>query len=200
MHRPHSSAGTRLPWLHGHDGQTQELRQSLARTEQKIEARLELLADCWRSARTADKTLAITRLAREAEVDRGLLAELDAHEERIQDLWSAIRHAKASSDPSTVRLTVLPLELDLQQAESDRDGFIAAAGLEEPLLSCGETFLRTTPFARGERPLSELCDKRDALIDQLSAIEARKKADKRRAGIRMLAPRYASCDGIPVLG
>lgn len=195
MHRPNSSTGIRVPTRHGLQA-SQELRQALADLEARMERRKETLLVLWNQSKLPDRVLAVHRLLREGTVDAADAEQLQEHEQRVQAAWAQLRAARAAGE----KARVLQLEVEVQLAERDRDNFLSSSGLIDQLFRYGETFLMDVPYDRDIRPLSEMLERKERILDQLSRLESRREpALKRRVAIRMLSPATMSSDGIPVM-
>lgn len=191
MQRPNSSTGIRVSLRHGEQA-AQELRQALVDLEARIERRKATLHVLWEKAKLPDRGLAVQRLLR----DGGLAADdaeaLTELEERVQMAFFQLRAARTSGG----KARVLQLEVEVQLAERERDRFLSERGLLDAVLRYGETYLMDVPYDRELRPLAELLERRERILDQLSRLAARR--EKRRVAIRVLAPATLSHDGIPV--
>lgn len=191
MHRPNSSTGIRVPLRHGAQA-AQDLRQALADLEARIERRKATLFVLWGQAKLPDRGLAVHRLLRDGGLDAGDAETLQQLEERVQRAFTQLRAARASGE----KARVLQLEVEVQLAERDRDNFLSSSGLLDALLRHGETYLMDVPYDRELRPLGELLERKERILDQLARLEMRR--EKRRVAIRVLAPATMSMDGIPV--
>lgn len=194
MHRPNSSTGIRVPLRHGEKA-AQDLRQALADLEARIERRKATLFVLWDQAKLPDRALAVHRLLREGGApadDAERLAEL---EERVQRAFTQLRTARAAGE----KARVLQLEVEVQLAERDRDNFLSESGLIDALFRYGETYLMDVPYDRELRPLTEMLERKERILDQIARLEARREPKQlRRVAIRLLSPATMSSEGIPV--
>lgn len=171
----------------------QDLRQALADLEARIERRKATLFVLWNQSKLPDRVLAVHRLLRDGVVDAADAETLQDHEDRVQRAFSQLRAARAAGE----KARVLQLEVEVQLAERDRDAFLSQSGLIDPLFRFGETFLMDVPYDREIRPLSEMLERKERILDQLARLE-RRDATKRRMAIRVLSPLSMSQEGIPV--
>lgn len=191
MHRPNSSTGIRVPLRHGAQA-AQDLRQALVDLEARIERRKATLFVLWGQAKLPDRALAVHRLLREGGLAADDAEALHQLEERIQRAFTQLRAARASGE----KARVLQLEVEVQLAERDRDNLLSSRELTDALFRYGETFLMDVPYDRELRPLTEMLERKERILDQLSRLEARR--ENRRVAIRLLAPATMSMEGIPV--
>ncbi len=194
MHRPNSSTGIRVPMRHGLQA-AQDLRQALLDLESRMERRKATLLVLWNQAKLPDRVLAVHRLLREGTVAAGDAEQLQEHEQRVQRAWAQLRSARSAGE----KARVLQLEVEVQLAERDRDNFLSSSGLIDQLFRYGETFLMDVPYDRDIRPLSEMLERKERILDQLARLESRREGPlKRRVAIRLLSPATMSSEGIPV--
>lgn len=193
MYRPTSSTGIRIPLRHGADAAAQDLRQALSDLEQRIAERKRELAQLWPRARVADRTLAVHRLLKDARLSAADAEALEDHEHRVATAWAQWRTARTGGE----KARMLQLEVECQLAERERDAFLDRRGLEADLFRCGESFLLDVPYDRELRPLGEMLERRERILDQLGRLEARTRT--RRSAIRVLSPLSMSGEAIPVV-
>lgn len=163
----------------------EEARVAHAKLVALVEQRMRQLDELWRTAKPADRLLAVQRLIQTGALPPKLTAELEARNERVRAKMSSARTDRkklerliAKGAPDTkenldLRHKVFRLELDAQRAEQERDEFIDEHDLRGPLYFCGETFVRPEPFAPSEAPLKDLAPRVKALGDVVADLERR---------------------------
>jgi hypothetical protein len=163
----------------------EEARAAHAKLVALIEQRMRQLDELWRTAKPADRLLAVQRLIQTGALAQTITAELEVRNERVREKMSIARADRkklerliAEGAPDTkenldLRHKVFRLELDAQRAEQERDEYIDEQDLRGPLYFCGETFVRVEPFAPHEAPLKDLAPRAKALGDVLVDLERR---------------------------
>lgn len=163
----------------------EEARAAHAKLLAAIDQRMRDLDDLWRTAKPADRLLAVQRLIQTGALSQKLTGELEVRNERVRERMSVARTDRkklerllAQGGPegrehSDLRHGVLRLELEAQRAEHDRDEFMDNEDLRGPLYFCGETFVRVDPFAPDEAPLKELASRAKALEEIVKDLERR---------------------------
>jgi hypothetical protein len=166
----------------------EEARAAHEKLVATIEQRMRELDDLWRLAKPADRLLAIQRLIQTGALDPKVTGDLEAMNERVRELMSQARTNRkklerlvaGGSDDHELRHSLMRLELEAQKAEQQRDTFIDEHDLRGPLYFCGETFVRSDPFAADEAPLKELAPRAKAIEELVKDLE--RKAP--RKGVR----------------
>lgn len=163
----------------------EEARAAHAKLVALVEQRMRQLDELWRTAKPADRLLAVQRLIQTGALPPKITAELESRNERVREKMSNARTDRkkleklvAEGAPDTkenldLRHKVFRLELEAQRAEQERDEFIDEQDLRGPLYFCGETFVRTEPFAPNEAPLKDLAPRVKALGDVVADLERR---------------------------
>jgi hypothetical protein len=163
----------------------EEARAAHAKLVSLIEQRMRQLDELWRTAKPADRLLAVQRLIQTGALAQKVTAELEVRNERVREKMSNARTDRkklerlvAEGAPDTkenldLRHKVFRLELEAQRAEQERDEYIDEQDLRGPLYFCGETFVRTEPFAPHEAPLKDLAPRAKALAEVLADLERR---------------------------
>lgn len=172
----------------------EEARAALTKLVASIEQRMRDLDSMWRTAKPADRLLAVQRLLQTGALSAPLNAELEVKNERVRERMSLARTDRKrlerllgqggveGREHSDLRHSVLRLELDAQRAEQERDEFMDTEDLRGPLYFCGETFVRTEPFAPDEAPLKDLA----AQVKNLEAIVSDLERRAPRKGARFM--------------
>lgn len=163
----------------------EEARAAHAKLVALIEQRMRQLDELWRTAKPADRLLAVQRLIQTGALAQKVTAELEVRNERVREKMSNARTDRkklerlvAEGAPDTkenldLRHKVFRLELDAQRAEQERDEYIDEQDLRGPLYFCGETFVRTEPFAPHEAPLKDLAPRAKTLGELVVDLERR---------------------------
>lgn len=163
----------------------EEARAAHAKLVALIEQRMRQLDDLWRTAKPADRLLAVQRLIQTGALAQKITAELEVRNERVREKMSNARTDRkklerlvAEGAPDTkenldLRHKVFRLELEAQRAEQERDEYIDEQDLRGPLYFCGETFVRTDPFGPNEAPLKDLAPRAKALAEVVADLERR---------------------------
>lgn len=163
----------------------EEARAAHAKLVALIEQRMRQLDELWRTAKPADRLLAVQRLIQTGALPQKVTVELEVRNERVREKMSNARTdrkklerlvAEGASDTKEnldLRHKVFRLELDAQRAEQERDEYIDEQDLRGPLYFCGETFVRTEPFAPHEAPLKDLAPRAKTLGDLVADLERR---------------------------
>ena len=163
----------------------EEARAAHAKLVASIERRLRELDVLWRTAKPADRLLAVQRLIQTGALPPKINAELETKNERVRERMSLARTDRKrlerllaeggveGREHSDLRHGVLRLELDAQRVERERDEYIDNEDLRGPLYFCGETFVRSEPFAPDEAPLRDLAPRAKALEEVVKDLERR---------------------------
>ena len=163
----------------------EEARAAHAKLVALIEQRMRQLDGLWRTAKPADRLLAVQRLIQTGALAQKITAELEVRNERVREKMSNARTDRkklerlvAEGAPDTkehldLRHKVFRLELEAQRTEQERDEYIDEQDLRGPLYFCGETFVRTDPFGPNEAPLKDLAPRAKTLADVLADLERR---------------------------
>lgn len=163
----------------------EEAKAAHAKLVALIEQRMRELDELWRTAKPADRLLAVQRLLQTGALATKINAELEVRNERVREKMSLARTDRkklerlvAEGAPDTkenldLRHKVFRLELDAQRAEQERDEYIDEQDLRGPLYFCGETFVRTEPFAPHEAPLKDLAPRAKMLEEVVKDLERR---------------------------
>jgi hypothetical protein len=164
-----------------------EARAAHAKLVAQIEVRMRQLDELWRVAKAADRLLAVQRLVQTGALADDVAGALDAKNERVRDLMARVRTERKKTEKNVAdgiddhdqRHKVFLLELDLQRAEQERDELVDEHDLRGPLYVCGETFVRTEPFASGESPLKDMAARAKHYEERVAELE--QKAPRRGA-------------------
>src|SRR5688500_5344625 len=163
----------------------EEARAAHAKLVALIEQRMRQLDELWRTAKPADRLLAVQRLIQTGALAQKVTAELEVRNERVREKMSIARTDRkklerlvaegAPDNKATLDLRHkgFRLELDAQRAEQELDEFIDEQDLRGPLYFCGETFVRTEPFAPHEAPLKDLAPRAKTLGELVADLERR---------------------------
>lgn len=163
----------------------EEARAAHAKLVALIEQRMRQLDEMWRTAKPADRLLAVQRLIQTGALAQKVTAELEVRNERVREKMSNARTDRkklerlvADGAPDTkenldLRHKVFRLELEAQRAEQERDECIDEQDLRGPLYFCGETFVRSEPFAPHEAPLKDLAPRAKGLAEVIADLERR---------------------------
>lgn len=177
----------------------EEARAAHTKLVATIEQRMRELDELWRTAKPADRLLAVQRLLQTNALSQKIGAELEVRNERVRERMSLARTDRkklerqmAESEKGEtkelldLRHKVFRLELDAQRAEQERDEFIDDNDLRGPLYFCGETFVRTEPFGPHEAPLKDLAPRAKALEEVVRDLERR--AERKGARFTTVTP------------
>ena len=164
-----------------------EARASHAALLTQMSTRMRELDDLWRKAKPADRLLAVQRLLQTGALSKKHTADLESKNERVRELMGKGRTDRKKLERAIVDKTathdqqhrVFRMELDAQRAEQERDELVDEMNLRGPLYFCGETFVRTDPFAAGQLPLKDMAAKAQGLEQKIVELE---KLD--RKGVR----------------
>ena len=162
----------------------EEARAAHAKLLVLISKRMRQCDALWRTAKPADRLLAVQRLVQTGALTKEQVAELEPKNERVRELMSAARTERKKLEKLTaegkadadLKHRVFKLELDAQHAEQERDEIVDERDLRGPLYFIGETFVRTDPFTAEEPPLKDLATRAKALEEKLKELEPRKGA------------------------
>lgn len=153
----------------------------------QMSMRMRELDDLWRTAKPADRLLAVQRLLQTGALSKKHTADLETKNERVRELMGKARNEKKKLERTSgdgvatheQQHRVFRMELDAQRAEQERDELVDELNLRGPLYFCGETFVRTDPFGVGELPLKDMAAKAQGLEQKIAELE---KLD--RKGVR----------------
>ena len=149
-----------------------------------IQRRMRELDALWRTAKPADRLLAVQRLIQANALPAKVNRELEAKNERVRETMSLARterrklerlvqEGSETRETSGLRHSMLRLELDAQHAEQERDEFLDEQDLRGPLYFCGETFVRSEPFSPDESSLKDLAPRAKALEERVIDLQER---------------------------
>jgi hypothetical protein len=157
----------------------EEARAAHAKATALLESRMRDLDELWRQAKPTDRLLAVQRLVQTKALEDEQVAAVEAKNERVRDVMGRARSERrrleklleSGGDDHELRHKVFLLELDLQRAEQERDELIDSSDLRGALYFCGETFVRTAPFAAGEEALNDLAARLRNLEERARELE-----------------------------
>ncbi|HEY4223146.1 MAG TPA: hypothetical protein VGO62_17430, partial [Myxococcota bacterium] len=155
-----------------------EARAAHASLLKQIAQRMRQLDELWRTARAADRLLAVQRLLQTGALSQMHATELEEKNERVRELMGRARtdkkrieqQEKSGAPQHDVKHQLFRLELDAQRAEQERDELIDERDLRGPLYFCGETFVRSDPFGAGELPLKDMAAKVQHLEQRIAEL------------------------------
>lgn len=165
-----------------------EARAALSRLIALMGDRMRQLDEQWRSSRPPDRLLAVQRLIQTGALEPETAAMIEARNERVREHLARVRteRKETSAGAAEQRHKLFLLELELQRAEQERDELIDEKDMRGALYLCGETFVRSTPFAAHEMPLKDLALHVRRQEERVTELERR--APRRGAKFKRLGP------------